>query len=175
MLYAWRVLLVGSILVVRVAPAQPAAQISVTTHVRSSDPVVRQALAEGIRNSPTLARLIGVLDASDVVVYLETDIRPLPGLEAYLSHQIVATAQARYIRVAVRRPFDEQRILSVIAHELQHAIEISSDRTVRTTTDMERLFRHIGRPDCPGACYETVAARAVERQVADEVAKALQR
>jgi hypothetical protein len=140
------------------------------THVRSSDPVVRRLLSEGVRRSTTLARLIARLDSSDVVVYVETNIRAVPGLGGYLSHGIVATARARYLTIAIRRPLDEERVVSLIAHELQHAVEISEDVAVRTSGDMAGLFRRIGGPACPGACYETEAARVIEYQVARELA-----
>ncbi len=141
------------------------------TPVRSSDPAIRRLLSEGRRRSPTLARLVAQLEVSDVVVYVETDIRPVAGLSGYLSHRIVATARARYVTIAIRRPFDKQRVISVIAHELQHAVEISQDPTVRTSGDIASLFRRIGGPQCPGACYETEAARAIESQVARELVK----
>jgi hypothetical protein len=139
-------------------------------HVRSSDPAIRRLLSAGVRRSPTLARLAAQLDSSDVVVYVETNVRAVPGFSGYLSHGIVATARARYVTIAIRRPFDEEQVMGLIGHELQHAVEISEDPTVRTSGDVARLFRRIGGPKCPGACYETEAARVIGSQVARELA-----
>jgi hypothetical protein len=47
-------------------------------HVRSSDPDIRRAIDDGARGSATFGRLVDRLDASDVIVYIETDIQPHP-------------------------------------------------------------------------------------------------
>jgi hypothetical protein len=139
------------------------------THVRSSDEEVRQALAYGARHSSTFAELVAKLDDSDVVAYITTDIRSRANAEAYLVHTVVATARARYLTIVVRRPFGRDRIVSVIAHELQHALEVSAAPNVRTGTDILNLYQRIGIGDCVGR-FETQAARFVQQRVEQEMA-----
>jgi hypothetical protein len=41
------------------------------SHVRSSDPRLQNVLRDGVARSPTFRDLIGVLNRSDVIVYIE--------------------------------------------------------------------------------------------------------
>jgi hypothetical protein len=126
--------------------------LSVTSvpHVRSSDPMIAAALADGIKNSPTIRRLVDIIDASNLIVYLEKGRCP----EVAVSCLMMAggTRDARYVRVnfflqekvgrsMVWHPND----LSIaIAHELQHAAEIAAWPDVVDAETLVTAYRRSG-------------------------------
>ena len=95
------------------------------SHVRSSDPRLLKILRDGIARSPTLRDLIGVLNRSDVIVYIESRGRMRTGFSAYLVHQLVSAGSHRYLKVVVRRELVRDRLTGAMAHELQHAREVA--------------------------------------------------
>ena len=146
-------------------------------HVRSADRSMLNLLGEGYRNSPTLRKLVDLLDASNVIVYVEPGICAFGHLGGCLLAYIeVAPSAERYLRVAITLRQDPRRILSVVAHELQHAREVAEAPDVTTVDEMLRLFQRIGRaPACPPAvraCYETSAAVRTGLTVLNELSAA---
>jgi len=140
-------------------------------HVRSADRSMLNLLGEGYRNSPTLRKLVDLLDASNVIVYVEPGICAFGHLGGCLLAYIeVAPSAERYLRVAITLRQDPRRILSVVAHELAEAPDVT------TVDEMLRLFQRIGRaPACPPAvraCYETSAAVRTGLTVLNELSAA---
>jgi hypothetical protein len=58
------------------------------SHVRSSEDRLLNALREGVARSATVRDLIGGLNGSDVIVYVESRGKMRTGFSAYPSHQI---------------------------------------------------------------------------------------
>jgi hypothetical protein len=144
---------------------------SIDSHVRSSDDRVLNILRNGVARSPTLRDLIGVLNGSDVIVYIESRGRMRTGFSAYLVHQIVPTRSHRYLKVVVHRELARDRLTGVIAHELQHAREVAEATNVRSSADMRALFRQLDSSTCVliRSCMETDAAVRLEAAVLDEL------
>ena len=92
----------------------------------------------GISGSATFRRLIVTLNDSDVIVYIEP-IRTRQPLRGYLAHNIVARGQYRYLRIAVEIAGSERRLVSLLAHELQHAVEVAHAPEVRDPESLERF------------------------------------
>jgi len=115
-----------------------------------------------------------VLEASNVIVYVE------PGVCAFghlggclLAYLKVAPSGERYLRMVITVRHDRNRVLSVVAHEIQHVREVADAPNVTTVDGMLALFQHIGRaPPCPPAvraCYETSGALQAGLSVFNEL------
>jgi hypothetical protein len=139
-------------------------------HVRATEPRTRALIEAGISGSATFRHLIATLDQSDVIVYVEPKLTR-PALSGYLSHTIVARGRHRYLRVAVDVAGAKRRRVAVLAHELQHAVEVA-EAQARDAATLKYLFSQLAVPfGCnTSTCFETQAAQDVERIVDDELA-----
>ena len=145
------------------------AQNASSSHVRSTEPKILALIDAGISGSATFRRLIVALNESDVIVYIEP-IRTRQPLRGYLSHNIVARGEYRYLRIAVEIAGTERRLVPLFAHELQHAVEVAHAPEVRDPESVERFFKRLAITFGCGltTCLETRAAMSVEYIVAEE-------
>ena len=151
--------------------ASARADDSPSSHVRAAVPEIDALIQAGMAGSSTFRALVSELDASDVIVYVQPKLtRKVLG--GYLSHRIFAANSHRYLRVAIEIAGPPRSRVPVLAHELQHAIEVSRVRGVRDAESLERLFTTLALPHgCEQArCFETEAAMNVERLVRSEMA-----
>jgi hypothetical protein len=109
------------ILLVILAVPAPAAP---TPHVRSTDPRVLALFESGLTRSTTFRSLVLALDRSDVIVYIEPK-QARQQLGGHLRHDVVSQGGYRYLRLAVETHGSTRRLVSLLAHELRHAIEVS--------------------------------------------------
>jgi hypothetical protein len=139
-------------------------------HVRSSDARARTLIEKGVARSATFRHLLDTLDASDVIVYVEPKYTH-PGLSGYLPHRVVVAEPFRYLHVMVGFFGADDRIIAVIAHELQHAVEVADAPEVRDDRSLRLLFSrsHINF-HCGEDCFETDAAIDVQYKVTGELA-----
>ena len=94
-------------------------------------------------------------------------------LGGYFAHNIVcAGGNIRYVRIAVDIAGLKHRLVSVLAHELQHAVEVAQAPDARDAQSLERLFSRLAVAfGCGGSnCFETRAAKDVEEIVSAELA-----
>jgi hypothetical protein len=154
-----------------------AAQDAPIQHVRSSEPRILALLNAGLARSATFRRLIDTLDASDVIVYVELQASresrqvQRESLDAYLLHQVVSRGGQRYLRIGLGARGSERRIIGILAHELQHAVEIARAPDVRDAGSLQKFFSRVSLAfGCAGTCYETQEAKDVQRLVDDELA-----
>jgi hypothetical protein len=146
-------------------PEMPAA-------VRSSDPILSALLKEGYDRSSTFQRLVNGISVTTTLVYVERGICAFGHLKACLVPFVAATDKGRYLRVVLTQPLDfrsRHRLIALIGHELQHALEVAERPAVVDVTGMIELCRQIGfplkgRPGC-----ETSEARAAGSAVLDEL------
>jgi hypothetical protein len=134
------------------------------TRVRAESPVILTAIAQGVERSSTFLRLIEAIDATDGLVYVLEGECGL-GVRACLHMSVELSGPNRLLRVFVnpnRAPGCE--LVASIGHELQHVLEVLSNRRIRTTGELTSFFHRI-RPDNPGR-LET--AKAVETGLAVE-------
>ena len=149
-------------------------QDSSVRHVRSTDPKILRLIDAGLSRSATFRRLIAMLNESDVIVYVEPNLTRQTQ-DGYLAHQIHARGQYRYLRIAVRIAGSERHLVSTIAHELHHSVEVALSPDVRDPESLKRLFKQLaiefgcGHSDC----FETKAAQDVGNIVEEEFAASL--
>lgn len=160
------------------APRPPAG--TARQHVRCLDPRAEHLLTQAVRQSATVKALVARLDDTDVVVYVTTTAPPDRAVATPrgVTSLVTATAAARYLRVWVDPQRREAERISVLGHEVQHALEVAGDATVRDARGLARLFERLGSESGAGAVrggtrhFETAMARDVETRVLDEVARA---
>jgi hypothetical protein len=137
--------------------------------IRSTDRRLRSLLEEGVRMSPTLRALVARLHASDVVVYLQCDGPHAPdGRLTFLS----AVGGFRYVVVRMAR-FPRLQQIAMMAHELQHAVEIAEAPAIVDGDSLVREYKRIGYVNpwssLPGIAFDTRAAVRAGEQVLKEL------
>jgi len=137
-------------------------------HVRATDPLVRAWIRNGGAESPTLNRLLAQLTASDVIVHLVLLDRIGGGVDGQLSF-VTATPLARYLRIELTRLGGRADMIALIAHELQHAVEVARSPRVRDPQSLATLYLQLGDSMRDPRHFDSVAARLTEDIVRREV------
>src|SRR5438876_7440944 len=99
-------------------------------HVRAMEPRILVLIDAGLSRSATFRHLVAALNDSDVIVYIDPK-RTRQALSGYLAHSIVVQGQYRYLHAAVETAGAERRLVSLLAHESQHAVEVAQNPDVR--------------------------------------------
>jgi hypothetical protein len=150
------------------APAAAQESKSPVRRVRSGDPSIAGLIEHAITHSPTFKRLVATVDASNGIVYVQSG--RCPGrIVACLPLSMTSGGGNRYMRIVVDRERidSDGQLLGSIGHELQHAIEVLSDRFVANSTEMYFFYRRYApterdRFETRDATY---AGMAVEREL----------
>ncbi len=160
--------LAGILLAVVVAahPAYPQEPGEVSgSHVRACDRKAAALLKLGVTASPTFRLLLGTLEHSDLIVYVETRPMSLPG-----QLQLAAVASgARYLRVSVRLPGRDADLVAWLGHELQHAVELAGAPEVVDQDTLTQYYQRIGSARRATNTLETGKAQETWRKILDEV------
>ena len=122
--------------------------------VRTSDARLAEAIRTGADQSRTFADLVRAVAELNGIVYVE------PGTcrrhaRACLTAQVTTAGRHRILFVLVDPGLPESWVIELIAHELQHAVEVLSDRSVSMSG---ALLGHIG----PGKAEEFVVHKRNE-------------
>jgi hypothetical protein len=137
-------------------------------HVRPLSNIARVIVSEAVSRSTTVADMIAELEELDVVVYIDMNVPLAPALGA--TTLMAASQGTRFLRIALNVTLEPPRRIEMLAHELQHALEIARG-DVRDIAGMRRLFQSIGWETREGS-YETNDAITVERKVRRELGAA---
>jgi hypothetical protein len=125
---------------------------------------VRQLIFEGQAGSPTFATLLQAIRTMRGIVHIEWSQSLSPRLDAALMNRVVVTPEGtRMLRMALRRQPARRPLIPVLAHELQHVIEVPASPDV----DPERTFSRPGKRS--GGVYETEQAVTIQKQVEKEM------
>jgi hypothetical protein len=157
------------------APLQPrlayAKQLDFSPHVRSSDAWILQLLDEGRNRSFTLRGLLDHIEQSDGIVYVERGTCPVAPMHGCLLLWMEERANVRFLRIQIdARGISRDRMIAVVAHELQHAREVLDKSGVRTVRTMISLYLRIGSSLCCTVSYETEQAKTMADIVLRELA-----
>ena len=139
--------------------AEAAKPFAAFRRVRPLDPGVGDLLARGYAESATFRSLISVLERSDVIVHIEQVSAQGNGL-AGATRFITRTGDTRYVRITIYGVWATDRLIALLGHELQHAVEIASAGWVVDQVTCLELFHEIGRRTCTPdrLCFDTDAA-----------------
>lgn len=110
------------------------------SRVRPLDARSRALLETGMRRSPAIQQLVGELEQSDVIVYVETGLVGYSGRTVFVG----ASAEARFLRITLDVPEIDDRLLAWLGHELQHAAEIARVPEVRSAEAVRQLYLALG-------------------------------
>ena len=131
------------------------------SRVRSTSAEVLKLVREGCERSTVFSQVVAEIEKSNGIVYVEFGYCAFGHLNGCLLPFITRVQGDRYLRVVVT-PDKNQRthdqLLALMAHELQHALEVIGHDEVVDAPTMQEMFRRIGAPVNHG--YETPAAQA---------------
>jgi hypothetical protein len=137
-------------------------------HVRGASPRMSKLLEEAIARSSTFASLVKAIDATDVIVHVE-EVRTLgAGVDGRLLF-VHAAGGVRYLRAQVLMGRGVVDTMSVVGHELQHALEVAMNDQVRDVGSFGALYALIGDHPARPDQYDTPAAREAGRRVRSEM------
>lgn len=127
-------------------------------HVRPQSRRVAAWLDRGIAESATFRALVERLEQSDVIVYLDIQPGLHQGLAARLTW-MAATPSARFVRASLRHDLPAREAVAMLAHELQHVLEVAAHPEVRSEASLAALFARIGHATAiTGDHWDTQAA-----------------
>ncbi len=141
---------------------------SPTRHVRTTDKNVQRLLRVGVSRSPTFTSLMKRLNASDVIVYIET----VPALPTTLAGRLLLMPLAnhqRYLRIQITMAGAQNELVALLGHELRHAVEVADAPDVRSESGLVHLYERIGMRSNSPHCYETESAQSIARLVRKEL------
>jgi hypothetical protein len=152
---------------VQQAYAQAGSASPEPSRLRPMDRKAADLLEAGKVRSATFRRLAETLERSDLIVWVAAGHLQRPGQLQF----IAATPRSRYVRVAVRLPGLENDLVSTLAPELQHAVEIAGASEVRDHVTLRRFYERTGesRPAGVGVEVETAIAQRIGMKVLNEL------
>ena len=103
--------------------------------------------------------LLARLACTDVIVYVE--FTASPQIRLARTKLVTTVPGARFLRIGINRRVSGSDTGAMLAHELQHALEIAEQDEVRDDEGVRRLFERIGRAVAADQ-FETDAAIRVE-------------
>ncbi len=162
--------LVCALTLVGAAPAWGA------SHLPASVPRIRPigesavlVLQRGIAHSPTFRELAARLERSDVFVYISVEPRP-PGKCPGATRFVTATRYTRFLHIALDRKLAPKAMIALLAHELQHALEVADDPGVRDQASFKQHYTQNGFRNYRSDTFDSRAAREAGRRVRAELA-----
>lgn len=150
------------------ARGQEGAREAGFTRVRAADKHAAALLRTGLEASPAFREMLGLLEDSDLIIYIETRPLKLPGQ----LQLVAATPGCRHLRVSVRTPGLDIDQTAWLAHELWHAVEIAGATEVGDQASLLRLYQRIGGADRYGDSAETGKAQQTGTKVLYELRNA---
>lgn len=137
--------------------------------MRGLEPRVQKLIERGVSISATFRRLVEELNASDVMAHVRHQRMP-DGFRGYLVHRVREANGLRYLHIAVDSRGAEARVIGLIAHELQHALEVARTPEVGRLRHIDEFFASIADQGCRSAkCFETSAAVGVQEAMLREL------
>lgn len=137
--------------------------------VRSSNAFIATVIKQATERSKAFRGLVETIKASDGTVYVEEG-QCGRGVRACLVAVTMAGAN-RNLWVKVDTHMRDWDLMGLIGHELQHAIEVLSDRTVTSGLAMYHFYLRVGRPHPRHLAFETDAAIEAGEAVRTEARK----
>lgn len=163
-------------LVLTVSPLQPlwagttttAAKDPVMPRVRGMTPKMKALIDIGTKRSTTFRELVKRLNESDVIVFLDTHPNLPSGLDGRLVF-LTSAGNTRYLHAQLTPGLNLEELISVAAHEMQHAVEVAMHPEVRDAATLGLLYQRIGIPGVVKNRYDTRAAQSTGRRVRAEL------
>lgn len=127
-----------------------------------------EAFDRGLQRSATFRALVAALERRDLIVHITTS-RDLPLSLTGMTRFVADRSGTRYIRIELAASLSPSVRVSVLGHELQHALEIA-DSGARTMEAVLAFYQAGGRKAATiSDGWETTAAEVTERRVWVEI------
>jgi hypothetical protein len=115
--------------------------------IRPAAPLLKTAIATALDRSATFRALVDRIEQSDVIAYLTcTSFASVTMVGRTLF--VTAGSDVRYVRVQLLCDQGQPALITIIAHELQHVVEIASNAWVVDDQSFARLLSTIGFSTC---------------------------
>lgn len=141
-------------------------------YVRILDRELKARFEAGVERSPTLRALLAqVADAGSILVFVDCNMLLPTAMGARLNF-VTSVAGLRYVRVAIDCTLVPRQQIALIAHEVQHALEIGNRPDIVDVDAMESFYEEIGfnsSKDGAHKRFETTTAIAIQRLVYREL------
>lgn len=137
--------------------------------IRSLGEHARLVVRRGIALSPTFRELAARIERSDVIVYVSIESRP-PGKCAGAIRFLTASPYFRLLHVVLDQDLPPKEMVALLAHELQHAIEVADAPDIRDLESFREYYERYGSHDSRRDTFDSRAARETGRRVRDELA-----
>jgi hypothetical protein len=124
-------------------------------HVRGLSPRVRATITEAATQSKTFRGLVDWINTTDGVVYV-AEGQCGHGVRACLLMTMTISGPNRLLQIRIDPRKADRDFMASIGHELQHAVEVLSNPTIRSISRMILLFHRTGNDWTDG--FETAAA-----------------
>lgn len=152
-----RLLSISCLLAALVGPPGEATTTPVP-RLRPQSPRIAAWIERGRAESETFRALADRIERSDVIVYLDIQPGLRSGVAACLTW-MSATPSVRFVRASVRPDLPAREAVAMIAHELQHVVEVADHAEVRSEPALAALFARIGHATAvAGGHWDTQAA-----------------
>jgi hypothetical protein len=140
----------------------------VTNPIRSHHGRIVKAIEQASVRSATFNDLVDRVKRSDLIIYIESG--RCPNRQVMSCVAVAATSNSyRYLRITIDTDHSVQLIVSQIAHELQHAIEIADAADVVDEPTLRAFYGRIGTTSANRDIYETTEAIAIAARVTLEL------
>lgn len=135
--------------------------------IRPLDVSARAALDDGAERSAFFRSLVGIIESSDVIVYIRTSGPLVTAVHGQLQFA-AAVDGARYLRITLRCDLSSDRLVALLGHELMHAVEVAREPRVRDGAAFRALYMRIGH-SADGRTFDTREAVAAAVRVLAEL------
>jgi hypothetical protein len=129
--------------------------VSTSPRVRTDNPVIAALIEEATDRSITFRRLVGAIQATNGVVYIEHG-RCGRGRRACLPLAMAVAGPHRILRIVLEDLEPRTEAVGAIAHELRHALEVLEEPGITGGDLMYFFYKSHG--SWRGEAFETVAA-----------------
>jgi hypothetical protein len=136
------------------------------SRVRGATQRIVSVLMDGAARSETFRGLIAMVESSDGRVYI-AEGRCGQLVRACFLHTVTIAGASRLLRIVVDPRYPDADLIASVGHELQHVVEVLSNRSLRSAGAIRLFYREMCRL-CLG-WQDTEAAKRVGDAVRDEM------
>jgi hypothetical protein len=113
------------------------------SRVRTLNAPLAALIREGAERSMTFRGLLEAIEATDGLVYVASG-RCGGRARACLVHRVTVAGPNRLLHILVDVRMRDRELISAVAHELQHAMEVLSNPTITTDVAVIRFYLYRG-------------------------------
>jgi hypothetical protein len=136
------------------------------SRVRTDNPRLAEVIRYALQRSPSFGDLLATFETLNRVIYVNEGSCRHREMHACLELMTPPGEKNILVWVTPRESIDS--VVSQLAHELYHALEVARESGVVDDSSLGELYERIGDERCPGAsgkCFETRAAVTFEALV----------